>query len=526
MISELTEAAGNETTGTLVDRLLAGQRSLSAVERFSQRHTDAKGPAKEKYYRDLIPLSRPQEGEQYSFEVDLDACTSCKACVTACHSLNGLDDTESWRDIGILYGENDQGPWQQTVTTACHHCNDPGCANGCPVLAYEKDEDTGIVRHLDDQCIGCQYCVFKCPYDVPKYNQSLGIVRKCDMCHDRLSEGEAPACVQACPNGAIKIKIVRQDEVVARAERELQMLPGAFDSRYTQPSTVYHSKKTIPSDARPSDERDLTPEHAHMPLVWMLTLTQLAAGLWLGSLLFGGPGDPVTRTWWWSAAALLSAVGVGASVLHLGRPLQAWRAFLGWRKSWLSREILAFGGWVPLGLTALGLLLLQLPFTKIAGFSATALGLVGVFTSVMVYADTKRSYWNLERTGLRFYGTVGLAAAASGWVAGSSLAAGVLVAATLGKLSWEWLRTVHPARQPGWDPEIRSARVLLGPLRRMGMARLSASLLGGILLPLLSLALALPSLAWAGIFLVSVGEWLERYLFFSAVTPPRMNGVV
>jgi Fe-S-cluster-containing dehydrogenase component len=41
----------------------------------------------------------------------------------------------------------------------------------------------------------------KCPYDVPKYSERLGIVRKCDLCHDRLVAGEAPACVQACPHG-------------------------------------------------------------------------------------------------------------------------------------------------------------------------------------------------------------------------------------------------------------------------------------------------------------------------------------
>ena len=51
------------------------------------------------------------------------------------------------------------------------------------MLAYEKDAETGIVRHLDDQCIGCQYCVLKCPYDVPKYSKKRGIVRKCDMCY-------------------------------------------------------------------------------------------------------------------------------------------------------------------------------------------------------------------------------------------------------------------------------------------------------------------------------------------------------
>ena len=99
--------------------------------------------------------------------------------------------------------------------------------NGCPVLAYEKDPETGIVRHLDDQCIGCQYCVLKCPYDVPKYSTELGIVRKCDMCHSRLAEGEAPACVQACPTEAIRITIVNTEATTVAARGGAQFLAGA-----------------------------------------------------------------------------------------------------------------------------------------------------------------------------------------------------------------------------------------------------------------------------------------------------------
>src|SRR5204862_678229 len=71
---------------TLLAALLDEQANLSAVERFSQRHTTAR----ERRYRDLIPLTAPEPGEQYAFDVDLDACTGCKACVTACHSMNGL----------------------------------------------------------------------------------------------------------------------------------------------------------------------------------------------------------------------------------------------------------------------------------------------------------------------------------------------------------------------------------------------------------------------------------------------------
>jgi formate dehydrogenase iron-sulfur subunit len=168
----VTEFAAKESK-TLIDELLDEQRLLTAVTRFAQKHEDANAPLQSRYYRDLLPLAAPVAGEQYAFEVDLDKCSGCKACVAACHSLNGLEDDESWRSVGLLVTDETASPFQQTVTTACHHCVDPACLNGCPVLAYEKDAATGIVRHLDDQCIGCQYCVLKCPYEVPRYSSRL-----------------------------------------------------------------------------------------------------------------------------------------------------------------------------------------------------------------------------------------------------------------------------------------------------------------------------------------------------------------
>src|SRR4051794_23545232 len=228
--------AASDRVFTLIDELLQQQQQLTAVEQFSRRHQAGDLPAQARYYRSLIPLEKPQSGEQYAFAVDLDLCTSCKGCVSACHSLNGLDEEEIWRNVGLVRGGTTDDPYQQTVTTACHHCVDPACLDGCPVLAYEKDEQTGIVRHLDDQCIGCQYCILKCPYDVPKYSRKRGIVRKCDMCYSRLAANEAPACVQACPTSAIAIRIVSRESIVALTEPADRLVPGAFSSSYTNPT--------------------------------------------------------------------------------------------------------------------------------------------------------------------------------------------------------------------------------------------------------------------------------------------------
>src|SRR5262245_57633730 len=171
----------------LLLRLLDDQRQLTAVEEFARSQEHDADIRRRPNYRALLPASPPGPGQQYAFEVDLDRCSGCKACVTACHSLNGLDENEAWRDVGMLIGGSSAAPVLQHVTTACHHCLQPACLAACPVNAYEKDPLTGIVKHLDDQCFGCQYCILACPYEVPKYHRAKGIVRKCDMCSSRLA---------------------------------------------------------------------------------------------------------------------------------------------------------------------------------------------------------------------------------------------------------------------------------------------------------------------------------------------------
>ncbi len=455
----------------LLDELLAEQQRLQTpVAKFSTAHDAGTLAAR---HTSLIPLTAPRPGEQYAFEVELDACTGCKSCVAACHSLNGLDDTETWRDVGLLVSPSRRHPFTQTITSACHHCADPACLNGCPVLAYEKDPVTGIVRHLDDQCIGCQYCILKCPYDAPKYNARLGIVRKCDMCHGRLAEGEAPACVQACPTHAIRIV------TVAKSEPRETFLPAAPAPGYTQPTTRYVATRPLPDNLVAADAIALRPQPAHWPLVIMLTLMPTAVALSALRLNV--------------AAVACGTLGLAASVLHLGQPRRAWRIFLGWRQSWLSREALAFGAWWLLALAALA-------FPRLATASAIV-GALGLACSAMIYIDTRRALWAWTQTVPRFFGTATVVALA---LTHPVIAAFALIA----KLAWESRST--------FDGSV-AARLQRGPLKSAVAWR---DALGGLAV----IGLLTPFASWA-LAPLFVGELLERHLFFRAVDAPKMPGL-
>jgi formate dehydrogenase iron-sulfur subunit len=554
---------------TLIDELIAEQQQLTAVERFSRRHGSGPLVAQSRHYRDLIPIRKPATGEQYAFAVNLDACTGCKGCVSACHSLNGLDEEEIWRDVGVIHGGTSEAAYQQTVTTACHHCVDPGCLSGCPVMAYEKDAATGIVRHLDDQCIGCEYCVLKCPYDVPKYSKKRGIVRKCDMCYNRLAADEAPACVQACPNEAITIRIASAAETRAQSQPGARLIHGAFDSSYTKPTTSYTTSRPIPDNALPGHFHRLRLEHPHWPLVWMLLLSQLSAGAFLWMVL--GSLFPVFP----AIAAPLGLVGFAAlqaglvvSIFHLGQPWKAWRFFLGLRTSWMSREILVFSLFAAVSGAAFftslfyleeGLPVLRLlasRFTLIAAVldqmqaaaisamtpflaGLTALvGLAGIGCSAMIYVDTQRPFWGAALTFPRFYGTTLLlgSAAAAALFSGmgpeskameqiGSFASGAGLCLTAVMTLWEAFVFRRSLRDESASIH-RSARTMWALLRPQLAARLAlaaASIAAGAG-ALLATGGIRSGCAIALLVLTFAAAVVERYCFFVASDPPRMPG--
>ncbi len=530
----------------LVSLLLEDQRRLTAVEKFSQQHSSVRGHLHRTFYQDLIPLSAPRSGEQYGFEVDLDKCSGCKACVVACHSLNGLDEDESWRTVGLLTTRNpptpsavSMPPVLQHVTTACHHCVDPACLNGCPVLAYDKDPLTGIVRHLDDQCIGCQYCVMKCPYDVPRYSERMGIVRKCDMCQQRFADGEAPACVQACPTEAIRIQIVSLSDVRGQyllkggSTEVNQFLPDSPAPDYTLPTTRFRSSRPALNDLLAADTEVVRPSAAHAPLVFLLVFTQWSVGLALAGASPWAGDRAETRLLACGALATVT-IGLGIGALHLGQPLRAWRVFLGWRRSWFSREAILFGLYAGL-VFAWCVSLWRMPLLGSAlGHAAAFTGLAAVWASVMLYVDTRRAFWSMRHVAPRFLGTaLILGAAGLGAVGGLSDVltenmVALVFSASLLKAFLESMVFRHLER-PACSQLAKTARLLVSCLSEWTVLRFGSLAIGGVLLPALMLSGIVPSdAAGVGLSLAAlvVSELAERLLFFRAVVPEKMPGGV
>ncbi len=547
----------------LIQNYLAEQKDLRAALRFADLHEqEVVGEAG--VYEALIPLGKPGAGEQYGYQVDLDACTGCKACVVGCNRMNGLDPGETWRSVGLIHGGSAENPLQQTVTTACHHCLDPACMNGCPVGAYEKDPTTGIVKHLDDQCIGCQYCTLTCPYEVPQYNSRLGIVRKCDMCSDRLAASEAPACVQSCPNGAISIRLVDRAETLEAAQSNA-FLPGAPSPGITVPTTTFVSERALPRNVLPADFYSVRPAERHLPLVVMLVLTQLSAGAYalesLFSLRAGDSGGGLVDQAHSLLALSLGLLALGAATLHLGRPLYAFRAFLGLRKSWMSREIIAFGLFVKLAIldavvslrpdllqTGLEALSFPIALPELGLFLSAATALVGilaVYCSAMIYVATRRVFWNQTSTLARFFGTSAvlgfgsmlLVASFVERLSGTSSERSILQGLTIGwmvasglKLLFESRIFLHLRETQQGDLK-RSAMLMTRELKDTTTLRYVLGGTGGLVIPSLLVIGAPRALSNAGLFattvaflLVFAGEFAERVLFFRAVSAPRMPG--
>jgi formate dehydrogenase iron-sulfur subunit len=150
--------------------------------------------------------------------IDVSKCTGCRGCQLACKQWN-QQPAKQTKHLGTYQNPPDlqANTWtlirfQEVVDKdnvkwlfrkdGCMHCTDAACVKVCPSGAlYYTSYGTVGIKH--ERCIGCKECVSACPFDIPRYDRNTDKVYKCDLCLSRIEAALPPACVKACPTGAI-----------------------------------------------------------------------------------------------------------------------------------------------------------------------------------------------------------------------------------------------------------------------------------------------------------------------------------
>jgi formate dehydrogenase iron-sulfur subunit len=435
-------------------------------------------------------------GEQYRFGFSMNACIGCHSCEVACAEQNGLPSGTTWRRVGEIEGGDHPTTKRFHLSMSCNQCLEPACLEGCPTNAYEKLAN-GVVAHHADDCIGCQYCTWNCPYSVPAFQPDRRIVTKCDMCQPRLEEGFEPACVSACPTHAITIEKVNVEAWrLDHAAGDAPQLPSAD---ITLSTTRIELPADVPLETFAASDWNLRPEHPHWPLVWLTLLSQVAVGV---SVTASSTQDRVV-------AALLAAAALIGALGHLGRPAVAYKALRNLRRSWLSREVAALSAYAALAAAAAAADVFSLPRAGLA-IAASVAGLAGVYASARLYVVPGRPAWHSPLTIVRFFATVAaLGAPLTGH--GAIAAAGVAVALAATIANWARLWRTD---QPPWRGAVR---LELGWFRTPTVLRLLA---GAAAIAVVAAGAPL----WAAFLLAAIAESIGRWLFFVSVVPMNMPG--
>ncbi|RLC93269.1 MAG: hypothetical protein DRI40_08945 [Chloroflexi bacterium] len=176
--------------------------------------------------------------------VDTTKCIGCRACQVACKQWNGLPAEETvnrgtYENPPHLSGKTftkvrfteieDNGRLQWVFTKIqCMHCVDPACVAACLVGALQKRDD-GPVIYDKGRCIGCRYCMMACPFGIPTFEwwDRWPWIRKCTLCVNRWpGTDQEPACVAACPTGALKFG--DREALIEEARERIAAHPGKY----------------------------------------------------------------------------------------------------------------------------------------------------------------------------------------------------------------------------------------------------------------------------------------------------------
>jgi len=199
-------------------------------------------------------------GVQRDFEVckliDTTTCIGCKACEVACVEWNDMpfqptmfDNTYQtmpetnwnyWNLIKFNEHVREDGTLMWLMRKdQCMHCADPGCLDACPADGAIVKYANGIVDFQQENCIGCEFCVSGCPFNIPRFNKETKKVYKCTLCSDRVGQGLEPACIKSCPTGCLHFGTKEDMKMLAEGRaKQLRDVSGFKDAGVYDPEGV------------------------------------------------------------------------------------------------------------------------------------------------------------------------------------------------------------------------------------------------------------------------------------------------
>jgi len=250
------------------------------------------------------PGAGTQRGERVAKLIDTTTCIGCKACEVACLEWNDLPFRETvfdntyqtmpetawnyWNLIQFREHVRPDGTLEWLMRKdQCMHCAEPGCLEACPADGAIVQYENGIVDFQQQHCIGCQYCVAGCPFNIPKFNPATKKMFKCTLCTDRVSQGLEPACIKACPTGCLHFG--SKDDMIALAESRATQLrdhsgyerAGVYDPQGVGGTSVIY----VLHDATNPEAYGGLPKNPRVPLSVKLWKGPLK---WLGNLAMVG----------------------------------------------------------------------------------------------------------------------------------------------------------------------------------------------------------------------------------------------
>jgi formate dehydrogenase beta subunit len=251
-----------------------------------------------------VPGAGTQRQERVAKLIDTTTCIGCKACEVACMEWNDLPFRETvfdntyqtmpetawnyWNLIQFREHVHEDGTLQWLMRKdQCMHCADPGCLAACPADSAIVQYQNGIVDFQQDYCIGCEYCVTGCPFNIPKFNPQTKKMFKCTLCNDRVSQGLEPACIKACPTGCLHFG--SKEDMTALAETRAAQLRehSAYTKAgvYDPPGVGGASVIYVLHDATNPEAYGGLPRNPRVPLSVRLWKGPLK---WLGNLAIAG----------------------------------------------------------------------------------------------------------------------------------------------------------------------------------------------------------------------------------------------